>query len=200
MRPVAGIGGLVRGVRSYFENVELTKVSVYLSFGRERDRIDNLSDSGRIVFIPGEFDPGESSPKPRRAGRLDREGQQNVQIALPGGATQIVRALGWWHYAFTVCVYAIDVDSPNDEAMQVEATEALFERTQAAIHNSVDPATQTPAGFGNIELDGEPSWVVPPGENAFGRELVCGYSMIVPLFEVPPGIAFPTPVVDRQES
>jgi hypothetical protein len=191
----SGLLALKRGVAEYFE-AQSVSASVRVGW-TARNRQDNAGPGGanRVVFIPGEFDPTSGAPKVLRAGKIDRDGEQNFVDLDPR-----LRVLAWWHEAVTCSVWAVDSDHPQDEELQIEATETLLEQTIQGIHNAVDPDTGTNVGFANIEDFGEPFWVLPPGEMAFGRELVFGFVLYVPLFDAPTGIAYPSPAVGRDPS
>lgn len=188
----SGLLGLVRGVAAYF-GANMISAQVVAGW-KARDRKDNAGPGGanRVVFMPGDFDAGAGGPKPLPAGRISRNAPQNFPELTGDG-----RALAWWEYSATVSVWAVSIDRPQDEEAQIEAVEELLEQTVRAMHNAVDPATATPAGFGNILEWGDAAWTLPPKEQAFGRELCFGFTLLVPLLDQPYGIAFPSPVVNR---
>jgi hypothetical protein len=192
----SGLLGLARGMRAYFaaqEAVAGIVPSVVVGWTR-RSRQDNQGAGGasRVVLIPGLFDATASAPKSLQAGVIDRSGEQNAVNLVP-----VLRALAWWHQAVTCCVWAVDPARPQEEEGQIAATEDLLELTIQALHNAVDPETGTPAGFANLESFGEPVWTLPPGEAAFGRELVFPFTLDVPLFDQPIQVAYPSPAVAR---
>jgi hypothetical protein len=181
---------LARAIRWRFEAYGVT-ASVRLGW---RQRTEQDPDAGnRVVLVPGIFDPSAGlGVKSLRAGRFDRDAPQNYVDHDPR-----LRAVAWWHEPVTFSVWAVSDDDPQDEEAQIEATEDLCERTIDAIHNAVDPETQIPIGYGNVEDFGDPYWTLPPVEKPFGRELTFGIVLLVPQFETPSGLAFPSPVVQR---
>jgi hypothetical protein len=189
---VSGIMALRRGLAAYFAATDVA-ATVHVGW-LPRGRQDNQGPGGanRVVLVPGEFDPTSGAPKVLRAGRIDREGQQNHVNLDPR-----YRAVGWAHDVVTVSCWGVDPERPNDEERQIEATLALREVTVAGLHNAVDPLTGTPVGFANIEEWGEAGWTLPPVERAFGREYTFGLVLLVPLFDAPVGLAYPQPAVAR---
>jgi hypothetical protein len=192
----SGLLGLVRGVRARFV---ANGIAAVVDVGwNKRGRQTNQGPGGasRVVFMPGAMpDPSAGPQKAMRAGRIDRNAPQNHVTLDPH-----LRALAWWHEEITVSVWGVDLSTPGssaDEEKQIEATEALLESTMQAIHGAVDPDTGQPAGFASIEDWGESVWTVPPGENAFGREILFGLVLIVPLFDLPELVAYPQAGVTR---
>jgi hypothetical protein len=188
----SGLLGLKRGLAAFFVAQDIS-ASVRVGW-TARSRQDNQGPGGasRVVLIPGDFDATTGAPRVQRAGRLDRDGPQNHVNLDPQ-----LRALAWWHESVTCSVWGVDVERPKDEEAQIEATELLLEQTIQGLHNAVDPLTNTPAGFANLEDWGEPFWTLPPGEMAYGRELVFGFVLVVPLFDLPIDKGYPVPAVGR---
>jgi hypothetical protein len=193
---------LKRGLRAYFD---ANGIGAATEVGwTARSRIDNQGFGGanRVVLAPGFFDPNEGAPRARRAGKLDRNAEQNQIDISPGVAStyQPLRVIAWLHQDVTCCVWAVDTDHPQDEELQLEATETLLEYTLQGLHLANDPETQTSVGFANIEEWGEAFWTLPPGEMAFGRELTFSLVLLVPFFDQPVGLAYPGPSVGRDPS
>lgn len=192
MANTSGILALVRGVREYFDEND---VSARVEVGwTKRFRTDNQGPGGgnRVVFIPGEDAAQPGAPKILKGGVLDRNAPQNHVAYNPR-----MRALAWGHEPLTVCVWALDPERPQDEEAQIEATEDLFELTLQGIHNAVDPRTGSNAGFANIEEWGPMAWTLPPGEQSFGRERTFTFVLLVPYFDKSMEVAFPMGAVTR---
>jgi hypothetical protein len=186
------LGGLVRGVRAYFDaNGIAAKVSAGWT---ARYRQDNQGPGGasRVVFVPGDFDPGGGPPKVLDGGEIDRDGAMN-QIGL----NPSLRTLAWHHAVYTACVWGVHPEKPQDEEAQLWATKALLHRTVRAMHLAVDPETGQGAGFGNIESWGKLRYTLPPGEMGYGREAVFRFVLLEPLFDQEIEQAFPDAVVTR---
>lgn len=188
----AGLPALVRGVRAYFAAYGVT-ANVVLGWNARNSQINQgPGGANRVCFIPGEFDGSTGAPKVAKAGTMDRNAAQNFVSHNPR-----MRALAWWHEPITVSCWAVDPSQPQDEESQIEATNALQEATVAAIHNATDPVTGFAVGFANIEEWGAVGWTLPPGENAFGRELTFGLTLLSPLFDAPIQLVTPAASVVR---
>lgn len=199
----SAIPALKRALRAYFESQGIA--AAVESGWTARSRIDNqgLGGAARVVLVPGRFDPTTGAPRVAAGGRLDRNGEQNLNSGVSSTGVvsdPLLRVLAWWHAEVTCCVWAVDTDHPQDEELQEEATETLLEQTIQGLHSAVDPETGQNVGFANIEEWGESFWTLPPGEMAFGRELTFGFVLLVPLFDQGTGIAFPGPAVGRDPS
>jgi hypothetical protein len=185
------LGALMRGVSDFLARFDITAA---VRFGwNARARQDNQAPAGasRILFTPGEYSPPDVL-RPLKAGVLDRNGEQNHMMENPQH-----QALAWWHQLVTCSVWGVDLSSPQDELKNFVATKRLFAWTLRAIKNARDPDTGALAGFANIEDWGAPTWTVPPGLAAFGRELTFTFTMVEPCDEVPVHLAYPMPVVTR---
>jgi hypothetical protein len=186
---VSGLGGLVRGVRVYFE---ANAVDANVSIGwTARYRQDNQGAGGanRVIFIPGEDAAAPGPPKILKSGAFDLDGAQNFVATNANG--ERLRTLAWNHEPVTVSVWAVDPDRPQDEEAQYEATILLVAATIQAIYNAVDPQTGAGAGYANIEAWGDSAWTLPPGEMAFGRERTFGLVLLVPYFDAAVTMAYP---------
>jgi hypothetical protein len=185
--------GLVRGVEAFFKAQGVT-ASVDVGWTR-RSRQDNQGPGGanRVVFIPGEFDASPSPPKVLRYGELDLEGEQNQVTLAPR-----LRTIAWLHGAYTCSVWAADASAPTDERKQIWRTKQLLRWTLQAMQNAVDPLTEQPVGGANLQWGGTLAWTLPPGEQAFGRELCFEFRLLEPQHDVPIATAYPgTAVVAR---
>jgi hypothetical protein len=201
-----GIEGLARGVAAYFV---LQGITAQVAVGwTARNRQDNQGPGGanRVVFIPGEFDPGGGPPKPLKAGVIDRNGEQN-HVDVNGVR---YRAVAWLHEIITCSVWAVDARAPSDELAQIRATSQLREQAVSAIYNAVDPETlaatpqneegaiyPTGTGFANIEEWGPMFWTLPPGESAFGRELTFTFTLYGVVLDAPVALVYPQAAVSR---
>jgi hypothetical protein len=189
----SGLGGLARGVRAYFLANDVT-AEVRLGW-HPRNRQDNAGPGGanRVVLIPGLVDPTSGAPKVLKGGRLDHDAPMNFH--LDAQIRMMPRA--WWHELVTCCVWAANPDRPTDEEAQIESVETLLELTIQALTEAVDPVTGYAAGFANLDELGDVSWTLPPGENAFGRELSFVFEFLVPLYDAAVGLAYPQPAIGR---
>lgn len=183
--PRSGLIALADGVRRYFEaNGVAAVVAVGL---KQRFFQINQGPGGasRIVFIPGDFDGTEGS-RPLDEG----------EIGDPMGHTSTnPRELAQWSRVCTVAVWGVDTTKLEDEALQIEATEDLLERTVEAIHNCTgevrdvdDLGRPITAVLGHLGADvtwGKISGVYPPLENGFGRELLLRFTLSGPLYDQP---------------
>lgn len=191
----SGLVGLVRGVRAYFD---ANGVTAAVSLGwTQRYRQDNQGSGGanRVIFISGETDGSAGPPKVLKGGELDRDGAQNF-VAVNANNERI-RALAWWHRIVTVSVWAADPASPQDEELQIEATDALLESTLQALHNGSDPDTGQYTGGANIEHWGAVAYTTPPVEAAFGREYMFQIVILEGYFDAAVGMAYPGGAVGR---
>jgi hypothetical protein len=188
-----GASALKRGLARYFTNAGVT-TSVLFGW-TARSRKDNQGPGGanRVCVMPGKFDPSTGQPKPVGAGRINRNSAQDFAQT----ATETYRILAWRDEDVTIAVWAANPELPQDEEQAYGASLLLQMLTIQAIHNAVDPLTQTNAGFGQIEDYGDTTWSLPPGEQAFGREFMLGLVLRVPMLDAPIELAFPQPVIDR---
>lgn len=189
---LSGLLALERGVRAYFQQFGVAATVDVGWTARSRQSNQGPGGAARVVFIPGRYKAGEGAPSSLDAGTLGRIGEQNQDDGDPA-----LRALAWWPYPVTCSVWAVDPDQPTDERGQIGAVEDLLELTIQAIHNAVDPVTQTNVGFANVLEWGPATWTLPPGERAFGRELTFTFVLQVPLRDQPVSLAHPQPNVNR---
>lgn len=185
--------GMVRAVSAFFVAQGVT-ATVDVGWTK-RFRQDNQGPGGanRIVFIPGDFDPTPGTMKPLKYGALTLEGAQNQVNNVPR-----LRTIAWLHALYTCSVWASDPAAPTDERRQIWKTKQLFRWTLQAMQNALDPVTGQPVGGANILDYGPVGWMLPPGEGAFGRELLFVFMLIEPQHDVPIALAYPgTAIVSR---
>lgn len=198
---IAGVLALAAGVQLFFTDNGIT---AKVGFGwRARSEILNQGPGGasRVVFMPGRVDPNGGAPKSIDAGKLTQPRFSRQTETNP-------RPLRWWHQTVTVSIWGVAPAGYTggldlgDEANQYGATGDLFEATVAALHNAVwvDPSgTEHPVGLADLQFV-ELSWVQPPVEMGFGRELLVVFTHNGPLFDLPVGLAYPQAAVNRSPS
>jgi hypothetical protein len=172
--------GLRAAVDSVQPFLDANSVDASVQFGwKERPRRDNKSPSGanRVVFEPSLKSGGGGTIEPARF-----PGQRNVRNAQDEIVAR-VRSLRDWKRKVFVSVWAIDNASRDDEAAQIEATEALFEWVVRAVHAA-------PGAFGAVTW-GAVEWTTPV-QRSFGLELRAELTMSHPIYDAPRVVAFPT--------
>lgn len=176
MRIQSGLVAMVASVREYFEAADVT-ATVSLGWKQPTQQINQgPGGANRVVFIPS--DPSGRGGKilPAR-----QPGPRQVD------ASTTVRSLYSWDRQLVVSVWAVDATAPQDEALQIEAVEDLFGWTIRAVH----AFAHADARWGDV------AWTTSPVEHVFGRELRAGLSLNHPMFDVPIGLAFPTPAITK---
>lgn len=168
----SGLIALANGMRAYFaaNSVAATVAAVGLT---QRSRVINQGVGGgsRVVLMAGAID-ASGALKSYAGGRL---GKPKLTHTNP-------RPLALWERVSTISIWGVDLAKPQDEQAQLEATESLFEWVIRAAHNAVDPDTGDPVGLANI-VWGDVMWTYPPGENAFGREMLVTFTHSAVLFD-----------------
>lgn len=168
--PRSGLLALRDGVAAYFEersiNASVAPVGLkYRSFALNQA---NPSNANRVVFIPGEFEGGDSPLKPRKYGTLSRNNRNASQVVNP-------RELLSWDRPFTISIWSAPVPGQMPaEDKSVGVVEDLLERTVQAVQ-SVAAATIM---WGAVNIS------APPVENSFGIELLVSAVQVGPIFDV----------------
>jgi len=182
----SGLIALSDGVRAYFEANRID-ASVPAVGWRQRTMWTNEGPGGgsRVIFMPGQFDGGLDS-RPLKGGSFHKARQTHDDP----------RPLVWWARLATLSVWAVDPDRPDDEELQIAATEDLLEKAVSAAHNAIDPVTGSPVGLADL-IWGDLTWVRPPSDAAFGREILLTFTHGSALFDLPIGIATPQGAVAR---
>lgn len=170
----SGITALYRGMVAYFEAANIG-VPILLGL-KARDRWD----TSRVVMIDGVFD-GSNPAKPIKAGTFGAPWQKQSQNP---------RELASWPRPFTLSIRGVDRTRLDDESAQLEAMDQLIESTFQAVWNATDERGRN-VGQANVEW-GEGIWMVPPVQQAFGRELLVNCTHKEVLFDRGSPIAFPS--------
>lgn len=189
----SGFTALYEAVR---EQLEPLGVGVDVGIAaRFRTNNTGTHAANRVVFILGDYD-GAAEAKPLKVGTLKKPRHNTVE----GDP----RELAWYPKAITISVWGCDPDRPDDEASQVNATESLLEAVLAACHNATvvvdtetEPPTTMPVGLADL-VWGDVVSVLPPWEDAWGRELLVHVEQSGPLWDA--SFAWSTtttPVVNR---
>lgn len=180
--------GFLAAIKTVKEFFEANGVNTSVDVGwKKRPQGVNQGPGGanRVVFTPSASDDGE-------AGELlpvRFPGDRNVRPAPDEKPIATIRSLLNWKRPALVSVWAVDLEKRDDEAAQIEATEALFEWVVRAVHSA-------PGAFGEVEW-GTAKWTVP-AERSFGLELRAGFTFSHPIFDKPRDIVYPTAgVVNR---
>jgi len=152
-------------------------VSVSTGWKENPQRINKtLSGANRVVFVPSRKSGDGGEIEPARF-----VGDRNIYNALDARVAT-VRSLRNWRRAATVHVWAVDNAAPDDEAAQLEATEALFEWVVRAVHNA-------PGAFGAVAF-GRTEWTKPV-QRSFGLELQVEFTFSQPIYDVPRNVVIP---------
>jgi hypothetical protein len=208
----SGLIALADGVREYFRANDVQAVVAPVGWKYRGWQITQAPGGGsRVCFIPGKIDPTAATPpKVLDAGTFEQPRFANGGGPLPnasanpptgygrGASGQLVRArrLLEWKKIVTLCVWAVDTTDLSSDEKQIAATENLLELTYQAIHNAIDPVTGGNVGLADVQLENA-VWVVPPVEQAYGREIVAYFTHAGPLYDRQVAIATPTAVVQR---
>lgn len=185
MSNTSGILALANGMRQYFVVNNVTNVVVTPCGWTQRPRILNQGTPGanRILLIPGKEPGGVAGA----GGTLTRDSRPTT--ANP-------RALLTWRKDVTMSVWAVDTTDLHNEELQIAALENLLELAVRAAHSAVDPNTLTNVGLAAIEW-GAVRYTMPPGEMAFGKELLVEFVHKCPIFDATVQTAFPQLVLGR---
>jgi hypothetical protein len=177
---------LVHGMRAYFQ-VNGIPANVTACGWKQRSQQLNQGPGGamRIVLYPGREPSGSSGA----AGTLTRGHRPS---------TDNPRALVTWEHQLTMSVWAVDKTDTYNEELQISAVETLLEYAIQAVHNAVDPTTNTPVGLAAIEW-GDVRYTLPPIEMRFGQEIMVEFMHKCPLFDQAISKAFPQGSVARGE-
>jgi hypothetical protein len=200
MKTRDGLVALSDGVRAFFAANQIPADVTPVGWKYRTFQLNQGPGGGsRVCFIPGRIDPSmPGPPKVIDAGKLSQPSTAAPPgVARAGGLKDGVRnprPLRSWHHIVSVSIWGVDpTDTSNDE-LQYAATVALFEQTIQAMHFSVDPVTEIPVGMANLEHEGA-SWVLPPVERAFGRELVLFFVQHGPLYAPAKDVTTPQPAI-----
>lgn len=187
---VDGLVALVAALGDYFT---ANKVAATVGFGlKARMAQINQGPGGasRVILIPGKIDPSPGSSKVVDGGPFSQ----------PRHTRDNPRHLAWWHKIITCSVWGVDPTKPRDELAEYAATVDLLEKTYQGLHNAVytDPrdGSKFAVGLADLQLDGS-SWVSPPTEVAFGRELVVFFTHNGPIFDRLIDTTTPQPAIVR---
>lgn len=195
---VSGLLALTAGVQAFFQT---NGISAKVDFGwKARTKILNQGPGGanRVVFMPGLVPPDQDVPKSIDAGEI-------TQPRMPTSTGGNPRALRWWKQVVTVSIWGVAGEGYEggldlgDEASQYAAASDLLEATIQAMQGAVwvDPAgVSHVVGLADVRFQ-KASWVQPPTELGFGRELLVYCTHNGPLLDIPIGIAKPQPAVGR---
>ncbi len=172
----SGVVAMVAYVAAYLTAVGVT---AHVSLGwRERTKQINQGPGGanRVVFTPSD-DSG-------RGGEIVAT-QQPGQRKSSDGTSR--RALFDWDRYLVVSVWGVDGTSPEDESLQIEATETLFERVMQGVQNFAGQG----AHWGSV------TWTNSPLERAFGKELRAALIFRHPMFDAENQTVVPGFVLNR---
>ena len=171
----SGLVALYDGVQRYFTAIN-NGVPVYLGL-KYRD----LWDTSRLVIIDGQFD-GSTTHKPMRAG----------VFSVPWEKKSVnPRELASWPRLLTLSIRGVDISCPDDERAQTEAMDRLIEQTVQGVWNAVSSyGGGRPIGQANIEW-GEATWVTPPVQQAYGKELLVQVLHKEVLFDLAQQVRYP---------
>lgn len=178
---------LVNGMRAYLSTIDST-INVAAAGWRQRPQQLNQGSPGanRIVLYPG-----------REPGGTSGDGGELTRNRMP--STDNPRALVTWIRPMTMSVWAVDNTDTYNEELQIAAVERLLELAVQAVHNAVDPATNTPVGVATVEW-GALRYTNPPVEMRFGQEILVEFLHKCPLFDQTIQKAFPQASVVRGQT
>lgn len=161
----SGLIALADGVRAYFQSQSIDAVVARVSRrGREQWITQAPRGANRVLFM---------QPPDGARGRLRRGQKSNFNPEV----------IAEWDRPVILSVWAADPGASSDEEAQMGATEDLLEIALQAMRRAVDPVTDQPIGYSNIEL-GEMREVTDDKELYFGVELQLGFVIKMPLFDV----------------
>lgn len=195
---IAGLLALTAGVQAFFQAQGLTATVAFGWKARSQQLNQGPGGASRVVFMPGRVPPDSDAPKSIDAGEI-------LQPRMPTANKDNPRALRQWKQLVTLSVWGVAGDGYTgglglgDEASQYAATIDLFEATLQAIQGAVwlDHAGERHSvGLADVVLE-QASWVQPPVEMGFGRELYVVFTHRGPLYDLPRAIATPQPAVNR---
>jgi hypothetical protein len=176
VRTTSGFGALVRGVEEYFASLK-DGTMVVCGYRERAQQTRGTGGANRVVFLPG--DPNGAGGKlvpPRDPGPREVLDELGETVAT-------VRALVSWERQFSISVWGYDAAAPRDALRQIEAAEALLEKTVRAIEQV--------AGAGGPNLVWGPALWTLPKDNTFGQEVLVGLAFAHPLFDAPSDVGFP---------
>lgn len=189
--PRSGLVALVTHVRNYFLLKGIDANVPPLGWKERTKQINQgIGGANRVVFVPSGPN-GAAGPLASIRGPGKRLHNANSADAFTR------RGLYNWERQAGVSIWGIDRSNPLDienEEAQIEATELLFERVIEAVHYFVASSEQQFGGYATVEW-GEPTWVTPPNERVFGRELLAPLTLKHPMFAEEVGYAYPERVV-----
>lgn len=181
--PRSGLLQLRNGVAQYFQDYSIQAVvtPVGLKYRTFALNQANPANANRIVFIPGEFEGGDLTPKPRPYGTLSRKNRNAGSVVNP-------RELLSWERPFTISLWSAPVPGKQtDEGESINVVEDLLEQTVRAIQYTAKATIVW--GAVNIQA--------PPVENSFGVELLVSATQIGPIFDLVYDYVQPTANVTR---
>lgn len=186
MSGVSSLIALANGARAFFVAHSVSAVVTPVG-QKQRFRVINQGPGGgsRVVFMPGAVD-ASGALKSYDGGSLM---SPKINRVNP-------RPLVHWDRINTISVWGVNAASPQDEELQLAATEDLFEWVVRAVHNAVDPGTGSPVGLANV-VWGDVMWTTPPMDGAFGKELLVTFRHNAVLFDTPIDTTTPQPSVAR---
>lgn len=186
MTNTVGLIALANGMRVYLKSQGVSATVTAVGWNQRPQQINQgPGQANRIVLYPG-FEPGGNSGA---GGELTRDHR-------PSRGGQETRGLLTWMKAVTMSVWACDVSDRHNEELQITAVENLLERAIQAVHNSIDPNTNTPVGVGNIEW-GSVRYTNPPAEMRFGQEILVEFVQKCTIFDKDISYCSPQPSVTR---
>jgi hypothetical protein len=136
-------------------------------------------DTSRVVLIDGVF-RGELGPL--AGGRL---------LAPRQKKSFNPREIASWPRPVTLSIRGVDRSALDDEDAQTEAQEALVEATLQAIQNAMAPDGKTGLGQANLEW-GDMLWMAPQTQQAYGKELLLGMTLLCVYLDRAQATATPT--------
>lgn len=182
----SGFLAAVQAVRAFLTAKEVDAEVVVVGFKQRMQQLNQSKTNrgNRVVFQPSDDDG--------KAGRIviaRQVGDRDIRPAIDAPRVATIRSLAEWERLSMVSVWATDLDAPNDEEAQGQATETLYEWVVRAVHSA--PGAFANALWGDVEL-------TPTKERSFGLELRAALTFRHPIFDEPREVVYPTGAqVDR---
>ena len=199
---IAGLLALTAGLAAYFD---AQGIKVVVGFGwKARTELLNQGPGGanRVIVMAGRVPADVGTPGSIDAGQITQPRFPTPLNNVPRGQPRPLRQM---KHLVSVSIWGVAAQGYTgglglgDEADQYAATLDLLESTIQGLQNAVwvDPTGKPhPVGLADLRFE-QATWVRPPVEMAFGRELLVFLTHNGPLFDVLPGTATPAPAVGR---